>query len=166
MFECGVCVLYGVHGICTIVGIEKRLVDRKHVEYYILQPLDQPGARFYVPTQNQAAVAKLRSLLSKEEIDSMLTSEEARKDSWIADENIRKLRYRELIHSGDRTALVSMVGTLLRHKKAQQEAGKKFHLCDENFLRDTQKLLSAEFSLVLQIPPEDVTAYIHSRICE
>lgn len=166
VFECGVQVLYGVHGICTIIGIEKRLVDHKRVEYYILEPVDQPDARFYVPTQNEGAVAKLRRILSKEQIDSLLSSDEARRDSWIADENTRKLRYRELIHSGDRTALVSMVGTLIRHKKKQQAAGKKFHLCDENFLRDAQKLLSTEFSMVLQIPAEEVGNYIQSRICE
>lgn len=166
MFECGVRLLYGAHGICTVIGIEKRLADRKRVEYYVLEPLDQPGARFYVPTQNEAAVAKLRAILSREQIDSLLASGEVRRDSWIADENARKLRYRELIRSGDRSALLSMVGTLIRHKQEQQAAGKKFHLCDENFLRDAQKLLSAEFSLVLQIPPEEVGDYIQSRICE
>lgn len=165
MFETGVRVLYGIHGICTILGTQKQLVARKRVEYYVLEPLDQPGARYYVPTQNQAAVAKLRKILSKEEIDMLLHSEEARQDTWIVDENMRKQRYRELIHGGDRTALVSMVGTLLRHKKMQQEAGRKFHLCDENFLRDAQKLLSAEFALVLGIAPEEVGAYIQKEIC-
>lgn len=158
--------MYGIHGICTVIGTEKRLMDRKRVEYYVLEPLDQPSARFYVPSQNQAALAKLRRILSKEEIDQLLSSEEARKDCWISDENTRKLRYRDLIHSGNRTALISMVGTLLRHKKSQLEAGKKFHLCDDNFLRDAQKLLSTEFSLVLDIPVEEVGNYIQTRLCE
>ena len=166
MFERGDRVLYGIHGICTVMGTEKQHVDRKRVEYYVLEPLDQPGARFFVPIHNQAAVAKLRRILSREELDSLLRSEAAREDTWISDENFRKQRYRELIHSGDRTALISMVGTLLRHKKAQQEAGRKFHLCDENFLRDAQKLLSMEFSIVLGIPLEEAGIYIQKTICE
>lgn len=40
----------------------------------------------------------------------------------------------------------------------------KFYLCDENFLKDAEKLLSAEFTLVLSIQPEEVGAYIQSVI--
>mgnify|MGYP002517196277 CR=1 FL=1 len=35
-----------------------------------------------------------------------------------------------------------------------------FHLCDENFLRDAQRLLSVEFALVLGIAPEQVGEYV------
>ncbi len=164
MFECGARVLYGVHGICSVTGIEKQLINHKRVEYYVLEPLEQPGAKYLVPTQNQAAVAKLRPVLTKEEILDLLHSEDARKNAWIEDENVRKQHYRDLIHSGDRTALVSMAGTLLMHKKKLQETGKKFHLCDENFLKDAQKLLSAEFSLVLDIPPQEIGEFIRKEI--
>jgi RNA polymerase-interacting CarD/CdnL/TRCF family regulator len=57
-----------------------------------------------------------------------------------------------------------MINTLHQHKKVQAEAGRKFHLCDENFLRDAEKLLNAEFSLVLGIQPADVGAYILSAM--
>jgi RNA polymerase-interacting CarD/CdnL/TRCF family regulator len=53
-----------------------------------------------------------------------------------------------------------MVGSLHRHKEAQALAGREFHLCDENFLRDAEKILSAEFSLVLDIAPGQVSSYV------
>ena len=55
MFQVGDQVVYGIHGVCSIHGLDVQRVNRKRVEYYILVPLNQPDARFLVPTQNQAA---------------------------------------------------------------------------------------------------------------
>lgn len=166
MLQLGDRVVYGVHGVCCIVDIEQRTIDRKKAEYYVLEPLDQPGAKFYIPTHNQIAVSKLRPLLSAQELDALLLSPEARADVWITDENHRKQRYRELINSGDRVALICMIRSLHKHKEAQLAAGRKFHLCDENFLKDAQKLLSSEFSVVLNIPASAVGAYIESKLSD
>lgn len=164
MYQLGDKVLYGIHGVCEIVDLEIKSIDRKKIEYYVLAPVEQPGARFYVPTQNAVAVAKLRPLMTQEELITLLNSDEASADAWIPDENLRKQHYRELINSGDRIALVKMVNTLHKHKKEQQASGKKFHLCDENFLRDAQKLLDSEFSLVLNLDRSEVTDYVKNAL--
>ena len=164
MLQVGMQVVYGIHGVCCIIDVEVRRVDRKNVEYFVLEPKEQPGARFYIPTQNQAALSKLRLLLTKEELEALITSEATHQDCWVADENQRKLKYRELINGGDRAALISMIRALHKHRDNQLAAGRKFHLCDENFLRDAQKVLSSEFSLVLGIPQAEVGAYIESKL--
>ncbi len=164
VFQCGDQVLYGVFGVCQILGCEMRSVDRKKVAYFVLEPVDQPGARFYVPTQNQAALAKLRKLLSKDELQALLRSEQVRRNVWIKDENQRKQRYREIIGGADRSELLSMIRCLYQHKKEQLASGRKFHLCDENFLRDAQKLLNSEFSAVLGIPTDAVGEYIQKEL--
>lgn len=160
MFQVGDRVVYGIHGICRILGLEERQVDRKMVRYFVLEPVDQPGARFYVPSENPAALAKLRYVIGREELEELLHSQRIRENCWIVDENRRKQRYRDLINSGDREALLQMIGTLHQHKKEQTAVGRRLHLCDENFLRDAEKLLNAEFSLVLGIRPSEVEGYI------
>ncbi len=164
MLQTGDQVVYGIHGICTVIGQEQRRVDRQNVTYYVLEPLEQSGARFFVPSHNPAAMAKVRPLLSREELTALLCSSAVRQDAWIPDENQRKQRYRELIGSGDRCALLQMVRSLHRHREAQLAAGRKFHLCDENFLRDAQKLLDGEFSRVLDIPQAQVAEYMMDAI--
>ena len=166
MFQVGSQVVYGIHGVCSIIDVEIRTVDRKKVEYFVLTPNEQPNARFYVPMHNEAALSKLRPLLTKEELDVLLASEEAHKNSWIDDENRRKQRYRELINNADRAALISMIRSLHRHRENQLAAGRKFHLCDVNFLRDAQKMLSSEFSLILGISPAEVESYIERSLNE
>lgn len=166
MLQVGSQVVYGIHGVCSIIDVETRTVDRKKVEYFVLAPNEQPNARFFVPMHNEAALSKLRPLLSKEELEALLSSEEAHMNCWIEDENRRKQKYRELINCADCAALISMIRSLHQHKENQLAAGRKFHLCDENFLRDAQKLLSSEFSLVLRIDAAEVKSYIENKLNE
>lgn len=160
MFRPGDLVVYGTHGICTVIALEKRCVDRRNVEYYVLEPKEQLGDRFYVPTQNPAACAKMRKLLTFDEINGILHAEEVRRDIWIEDEGQRKQRYRDIITGDDRLAILRLINTLHKHRRIQMEAGRKFHLIDENFLRDAEKMLNAEFSLVLGIEKDQVARYV------
>lgn len=164
MFQVGSQVVYGVHGVCNIIGTEVRTVDRKKVEYFILQPNDQRGAQFYVPAHNQAALSKLRPLLTKMELESMLETSDIIQDSWIPVENLRKQKYKELINSADFAAIINMICLVQHHREEQLAAGRKFHLCDENFLRDAKKLLISECSVVLGIPQADVSAYLNNKL--
>lgn len=160
MYNCGDRVVYGIHGVCQIVELQVQTVNRKKVEYYVLEPVNQSGSRFFVPSQNQAAVSKLRPMITKEALEDLLRTEYAQPVAWIEDENQRKQYYRELISDGDRTAVLRMVRALRQHKEQQAQTGKKFHISDANFLRDAEKILYSEVSLVLGIPYDQVEAYI------
>lgn len=164
MFQAGDWVLYGVHGVCKVMGFEKQLVNRKRTEYMVLEPRSQNESKFYLPTANPTAMAKLQEVLTPEALQTLLTSDAIREDCWIRDENQRKQHYRDLIGSGDREALLRMVSCLYRYKDAQAAAGKKFHLCDENFLRDAEKLLISEISLVLDKTVEDARDYLRETL--
>lgn len=166
MFEVGQKVLYGIHGVCCITAVETKSAGKEKKEYYCLEPVDQPGAVFYVPTANPAAVAKMRTILSKQEFEQLITEQKNREHTWIEDENQRKQYYRELIAGNDRGELIAMIGALHRHKRQQQESGRKFHVCDENFLRDATRMLSTEFSLILGISKSEVTEYMKSKLEE
>ena len=166
MLQIGSQVVYGIHGVCNIIGTELRSVDRKKVEYLILEPNDHLGARFYVPAHNEAALSKLRPVLTRDELESILTSDATHMDCWIPSENLRKLKYRELINNADCAALLAMIRVLYKHREDQLSAGRKFHLCDENFLRDAKKMLSSEISLVLELQRPDALAYIEKMIIE
>lgn len=160
MYRLGDRVMYGVHGVCEIGDIVKQKVGTRMIEYYVLKPVDQSGSSYFVPTQNEAAVAKLRPVLTQEEIRALLCSEDIQQDSWIHDEQARKQCYSNLITSGDRASLIRMVHTLHKHKQQQAAAGRRLHLCDENFLRDAEKLLGSEFALVLNMEYQAVGNYV------
>lgn len=164
MYQIGDQVLYGIHGVCRVTQLEKQLIDKKQRTYLVLEPEGQQGARFLVPTCNEVAMSKLTPVMTAPELEALLQSREVRQDHWIADENQRKQRYREVISSGNRAALMGAVCTLYRHKASQAAAGRKFHLCDENFLRDAEKILCGEISLVLSLEYDQARDYLRSQL--
>jgi len=166
MYQIGDQVVYGVHGVCRVVDQEERVIDRKRVTYLALEPVGQDGSRYLVPTHNAAAMSKVKQMLSKEDLTALMDSEEVRSDGWIRDENQRKQTYRELISSGDRVKLMQMVRTLYRHKAAQAAAGRKVHMCDDNFLRDAEKLLTGEVAIVMGIDADQAKQFIRNRLKE
>ena len=83
---------------------------------------------------------------------------------WIEDENKRKQNYRDLITNAGCSQLLSAIRVLERDKKEQFEAGKKFHQCDENFLRDAERLVFEELSVVLELDVSKVSEYLHSLL--
>ena len=162
MYQVGDRVVYGVHGVCCVVELQVQTVNRMKVEYYVLEPIKHSGSRYFVPSQNQIAVSKLRPLLTKEELDALLTSDRINEDIWIANENDRRLQYREIIAEGDRCNLLRIIRTLRKHREEMLQSGKKFHVTDANFLKDAEKTLYSELSVVLNIEYDKVSDYINN----
>ena len=102
MYQVGQLVVYGIHGVCRISQVQDRVVDRVSRRYLVLEPVNRGGSQYFVPMHNPTAMQKLSPLLSPEELTTLLSSERARTDCWIVDENRRKQFYRELSGSGRR----------------------------------------------------------------
>ena len=166
MYQIGDKVLYGMHGVCVVADLEQRTMDGKQLVYLVLEPAGQSGSRFLVPTHNAAAMGKVRPVLSREALEELLSSDLVKEDAWILDEGQRKQLYRELISSCNRQRLAQMVCSLYRYRTAQTAAGKKLHMCDENFLRDAEKILSGEIASTLEIPSGEALKYLRSKLKE
>lgn len=160
MFQTGQQVIYGIHGVCTILGTETKRFGKSKSEYYILQPIHQPDSQYFIPVGNPTALSKLRPLMSRQELLDLLHSGEVRQDVWIQDENQRKNRFREILIQGDRGEILSMIYCLHLHKKEQQRLGRKFHQSDETFLKEAEKLINAEFSHILGLESSAVNSFI------
>ena len=164
MYQAGDRVLYGIHGVCCVKKAEERILDGNRRLFLVLEPEGQTGCQYLVPTHNAAAMAKLRPLRTKQELHELLASEAVRQNSWITDENLRKQTYRELIAGGDTGALLGMINSLYQHRAKQAEQGKKFHQCDENFLRDAEKLVCSEISAVMGMDADSTRSYLRDQL--
>ena len=151
MFHCGETVLYGTEGVCRIAEIREMKVGRTRENYYVLKPVYRESATIYVPVDNEKLVARMRRLLSAQEIDSLLGAVALEDVPWVDDPNERRTVYGEILASGDRCQQLRTAGRQLRSG-------------DDQLLREAEKLLHDEFALVLAIPQQEVPAYIRSRI--
>ena len=166
MFCMGDRVMYGIHGVCRIIGTEIQMQGKNRITYLILEPLEQAGSRYLVPTDSKVAMEKLKRMLSRVELDALMQSESVRQDCWIPDEGQRKQIYRERITAGDREQLISIIYTLYRHKVEQTAAGRKMHMCDENFLKDAERVLVSEIAAVMEMETDTARAYLRRVLSE
>lgn len=164
MYQSGTYVIYGIQGVCRVVGTEVQRVNRKRTEFLVLEPLAKTESRFYLPLQNAAAMEKLKPVMSRDELENLLVSPDIRQGNWISEENRRKQYYRELVTGYDRMALLQMLSSLYRYKDEQLALGRKFHQCDDNFMRDAERLLSVEVALIMELTVEEARYYLKERI--
>ena len=164
VFRKGDTVIYGANGVCEIDEITTQSFCGEDREYYVLRSVYCAGETVFVPTDNAALTGKMYPALTRDEIDGLLNGLPADAPAWIESDEERKVRFAEILTSGDRKALIGMVRALHDHKIQQEKRGKKLHLADERCYREGEKLLHEEFAHVLQIPPDQVADYIRERL--
>ena len=167
MFQIGEVVSYGATGICTIEDIRMEALSRSGVkkqEYYILRPIAAPTCITYVPTGNEALAAKIRRVLNKEQIDEMILSPSGNPLEWIDDVRQRTEVYGRILEKGISAELLALISCLYLQKRAFKKNGKKLCITDEKLLSSAERMVSEEFSYALQIPKNQVSAYIADKL--
>lgn len=164
MFQINDTVVYGSDGICVIEEIAARTFDHKTQEYYVLRPLYGNQSTIFVPTQNEKLCAKMRRLLSAEEIYAIIRGLPGAEPVWIENEALRKQRYAEILRSGDRRDILLLLKTLRLHRRQLKDSGRKFHASDERFLKEAERVLYGEFAHVLHLEPAQVEPMILREI--
>ena len=164
MFKTDDTVFYGVHGVCRITGIVTKDFLGSTADYYVLIPVFENRSTVFVPVDKPELVKKMRPLLSKDEIEEVIRSMPLCEEIWIEDEPTRKEVYAELLKSGDRIRLISLIKTLRNRKLSLGGKNRKMHACDERFLDDALKMLHDEIAYVLEIERSQVASYITETI--
>lgn len=160
----GTYVAYGKTGVCLVQEQTAIKMGKESSLYYVLSPVSDGRSSVYVPCDNADLVARMRPLLTREEIDALLSSAEEERQPWIDDRNERGALYRRVAADGDRRHLVRVICCLFRKKHERQEMGKRLSTMDETALQECMRLIDEEFSMVLGIPRSEVVDYILERI--
>lgn len=166
MYQIDDVVLYGIHGVCRITQIEPKVFAGEEHLYYMMKPVFDERSTFFVPTENELSIKKLRPLLSVEEIKQLIQTIPTQKTIGIIDEKHRKEAYQQIIESGDRCKILQLIITLHKRKEAQQKAGKKQHLIDERFLKEAETVIGDEFAYVLHLDRSNVFSYVKEQLNE
>ncbi|MCD8025415.1 MAG: CarD family transcriptional regulator [Clostridiales bacterium] len=163
MFDTNQIVLYGSNGVCKIIEITTKKVGGNSIEYYVLKPVYSDTSTLFVPTQNEQLVGKMRNIMSADEIYEILKNMPEDDNEWIDNKNDRFTACKDVISSGDCKRLVKLIRTLKTHETAQNKKGKKLHIADERFLKEAEKTVCDEFSLVLNIDHAKAMSLILDR---
>ena len=155
-------VMYGVNGCCRVDAIEKRDAG----DYYILKPVHNDRTKFLVPLENDELVSRMRRVPSKRTLRSYIKRAADEPTSWIDDNSERREAAKRVIADGTELEMLVLVRSFYKHKQAVLAAGKKATSSDNSILKTAQEHIRDEFSVVLDIDPEDVDAYIEKAMAK
>ncbi len=164
MYQVNDSIVYGTYGVCRITEITQRSFRGNKVDYYVLKPVHDDNSTFFVPVNNEALVEKMRCILSEDEIYRILRKTAEASVSWVEDAGTRKELFQQALSQGDRGEVLALIKALHLHQEELQQKGKHLHVADERFLRDAEKMLYDEFSLVLHIDRDQVLPFILEKI--
>ena len=155
---------YGGSGVCVIQEITSMRVGRTREKYYVLKPVYQNSSLIYVPVENPTLVAKMRPVLSREEVERLIADFNEIPTAWEADPQARKASFDALLRSNQCRNLIVLIKTLNAYKELRQADGKTLHVADETFLREAKRLLYDEFAGALGLQPAQIPDYIQKRL--
>lgn len=145
-------------GVCLIQEITVKRIGRNRASYYVLKPLHQQTSVIYVPVDKEELVARMRPILTRDQVRALIDSIDSITPVWYPDVNERKLQFDGLLRSGSCADLICLIKSLFAQRKIRQAEGKLLHVSDETFLREAQRLLYDEFAGVLEKTPKEIEA--------
>lgn len=163
MVNIGTTIVYGTQ-ICRVTDKKDQTFGKITRNYYVLTPVFDEKNVIYVPSDNENLVAKMRKILSAEEIYALIRSIPNTENIWIEDDKLRTQEYKGIIERGDREEIIKIIKTLFEHKCDMEAKGRKLHAADEIVLARAEKVLYEEFALVLDIKKEEVVPFITEQI--
>lgn len=160
MFRMGDVVLYGIQGICKISGIEIKQIGKTALDYYVLNPVFNESTALFVPVDNEKLTTKMQNILGVKEVKQLIEKAQQISVLEICDEATKRERYREILSSGNREELISLIKTIRLEREKRSKLNKKLNMSDEQTLYKAERLLFNEIAYVLEIEPQEVQKMI------
>ncbi len=158
-------VLYGKNGVCRIVALEQRRIRNEKKQYYVMHPVFKEDLTLYAPVGKESRLG-MQQVLTADQVRDLIREMPEQPDDWVDDTRQRKELFDEVMGSGDRLRMISMIRTLHRRQVQLQKIGKQLGSKDVQYYKDAQKRIHDEFALALDISPEQVVAFIMHELGE
>ena len=156
----GECVHYGSHGVCRVCDREVKDFGKSKREYFLLRPASDEKMTLFLPVDADPEKVKVRRILSKEEIEQLVSAENQTEEQWIQDSKLRREWCGKILRSGDASQLIAMVKCIHNHERQLPE-GKSLPMSDLELVRSAERQLYDEFHYVLHMEKEDLLPFIY-----
>lgn len=165
MFELNDVLVYGANGVCKICDIRKeRFASSKAELYYILSPIFGTQSTLYVPKENNILVKKLRPVMLKEDLHSMLDCAKSSDVNWNNDDRTRDEEFRSIVSHGLSVDLLLLIKAILIHRNELRVKIKKLHASDERVLVLSEKIAGEEFAYAYGMEVHDAVTLLENEL--
>ena len=163
-FEKSQYIRYGANGVCKIEDIGPLPETDSSAQYYILKPIADKRSVYYIPVDSEMLTSKMRSLLTREEIDNVIDSVKDMPPEWEEERSVRLESGRAALRESDTRQTLRMIGSLYQHKQQLLAEGKKPSSSDDFLLKEAEGLIENEFAFVLGLEDAEIGPYIRTRL--
>lgn len=164
MWELSDTVVYGSSGICEIVDIREQDFCGEKKTYYILQPLFDSKTVIHVPSFNEKLMSKIKPVLKKDDALTLIKKIPEITPFWVDNDKQRLEEYKQILDSGKREALISVIKALYNRRAELTSKGKKMRSSDEYVFHDAQELFENECAYIFSLEKENVHDFIVSQL--
>ena len=165
MFSIGEKVMYGGTGVCVVEDITsvKFSATEPGKLYYCLRPLYQSGT---IRTPADSGKVPIRPVMNRDEAEAVVDAMPGIPAVICTEKNLSALRnaYQKQITSFDSLDLIRLAKSIRAKKKEAEKRQKRIGSTDEKYLRRAEELLFGELAVALEIPIDEVPAYIQNRL--
>ncbi len=164
-FKVGDYVVYGTNGVCRVDDISFTSLSPAVPprEYYFLTQI-KSGSTIYVPYSSDRTNSKMRPLLTKDDIASLLLEAKDKTLEWNNDRKVRSSLFHDILSKGLHDELIMMIRCIYMQKNELLKNKKKLSNTDSDMLFYAQSVVEDEFSFVLGVPAENVGQYIKNAL--
>lgn len=166
MYQPGDLIIYGGEGVCRVESVGPlALSDVKSDKlYYTLQPLYRSGTVF-APVEGKVF---MRPVINREEAERLVRDIPDIEERHLEGRNLRTAGeyYQKMMDSHNCADLVQLIKTIYSKQQSAQAAGRKGGQVDERYRKRAEDTLYGELAVALDIPKDEVEAYIHKAIEE
>lgn len=163
MFDVNDYIMYGTTGVCKVTGIKKdKSFGDVDAEYYVLNPVYDKKSTIMTRVNNKKV--QMRQIKTRQEIQKLIRKMPSFGCNWIEDDRLRNQKYKEALSTGECEEWIKIIRGIHLKREERNEMGKKLRQSDENIAKSAERLLYEEISVSLQIPFEEVEAYIFDHV--
>ena len=158
MYSEGDLIVYGSSGVCR-VG-EKTQMDGR--DYLKLHPVYQRETIFMPLFSDKVRV---RPVVTREEAEEIIAASAKVNAQPVFENKVQLLnqKYESIIRTYQCSELLYLIMSINNKRIAAGQKRRKLGLVDERYLKRAEDLLYGEFSVALDIPREEIFAYIKAR---
>lgn len=159
MYGKGDYISYGGHGVCRIADIRSMDFGSGEQEYLVIEPIASGGATIYLPSANQTIQTRMRPVLTREEIDVIISNVKNQQMPWPADRKQRMNQFQQILSRRDTRELLLLASCL--HKRKIE---KGLPASEIEILHKVEGMVEQEFSFSLHISRAEIGQYIRDRL--
>lgn len=159
MYQIGSFISYCGQGVCRIDDIRKMNFGKGEQDYLVIAPIVSSGATIYLAADNPKARTKIRPILTKEEIDAILSGVRKERMVWVNDRKARLSQFQQILSQSEPRGLILMAACLQQRKEEKGLPSSELDL-----LHKAENMIDQEFAFVLDLPKQDIRQYILERI--